>query len=143
MSAADEATVRRYYEEMNNGRRNDLAPELFTADHVYRDPQVPAGGAGPQAMVDVVSVYQTAVEGHWQIEDIFSSGDRVGVRWIGSGTHVAEINGIPPSGRKVRVDALSIHRMEGGKIAETWTVWDTLSFLQQIGAVPSPQGATA
>ena len=31
------------------------------------------------------------------------------------------------------IEAISIHRMEGGKIAETWQVWDTLSFLQQLG----------
>ena len=32
MSAADEAVVRRFYDEMNNGRKLELAPELFTAD---------------------------------------------------------------------------------------------------------------
>ena len=43
MSAEDESVVRRFYEEMNNGRKNELAPELFTADHRLHDPQVPAG----------------------------------------------------------------------------------------------------
>ena len=142
MSAADEATVRRFYEEMNNGRKNDIAPELFTADHRFHDPQVPAG-IGPQGVADVVSQYQTAVEGHWQIEEMFSTDDRVVVRWTGSGTHVAEINGVPATGRKVSVDAITVHRMDGGKIAETWEVWDTLGFLQQLGVVPAPEGATA
>ena len=136
MSAADEATVRRFYEQMNNERKNELAPELFTDDHVMHDPQVPAG-AGPQGMVDTVSVYQEAVEGHWQIEEMFSTDDRVVVRWTGSGTHSGEVNGIPPTGNKIRVDAITIHRMDGGKIAETWEVWDTLGFLQQIGVVPA------
>ena len=136
MSAADEATVRRFYEQMNNERKNDLAPELFTADHQMHDPQVPCG-VGPAGIAEVVSVYQTAVEGHWQIEEIFSTDDRVVVRWTGSGTHVAEINGVPPTGKKIRVDAITIHRMAGGKIAETWEVWDTLGFLQQLGVVPA------
>jgi predicted ester cyclase len=48
------------------------------------------------------------------------------------------VNGIPPTGNAVRVDAISIHRMEDGKIAETWEVWDTLGFLQQLGVVPTP-----
>ena len=135
MSAANEAVVRRFYEEMNNGRKNEIAPELFTDDHVFHDPQIDAG-KGPQGVVDVVSTYQVGVEGHWQIEDIFSSGDKVAVRWTGSGKHVGEVNGIPPTGQPVNADAISIHRIADGKIAESWEVWDTLGFLQQIGVVP-------
>ena len=87
-------------------------------------------------MAEVVSVYQNGVDGHWNIEEIFSAGDKVVTRWTGSGTHVGDVNGIPPSGKNIRVDAIAIHRMRGGKIAETWEVWDTLGFLQQIGVVP-------
>lgn len=60
------------------------------------------------------------------------------VRWTGSGTHVGEVNGIPPTGEAVGVDAISVHRMADGKIAETWEIWDTLGLLQQIGVVPAP-----
>jgi steroid delta-isomerase-like uncharacterized protein len=136
MSAADEAVVRRFYEEMNNDRKLELADDLFTADHQMHDPQVPAE-RGPAGMAAVVSTYQDGVEGHWQIEEMFSCADRVVVRWTGSGTHVKELNGIPPTGAKVRVDAIAIHRMAGGKIAETWEVWDTLTFLRQVGVVPT------
>ena len=136
MSASDEAVVRRFYEEMNNGRNNALAHELFTADHQLHDPQVPAK-PGPDGMAEVIATYQEGVEGHWQIEEIFSAGDRVVVRWTGSGTHVAEVMGIPPTGKTLSIDAITIHRMDNGKIAETWEVWDTLGFLQQIGVVPT------
>ena len=136
MSESDEAVVRRFYEEMNNGRKNELAEELFTAGHRFHDPQVTAED-GPAGVVAAVETYQRGVDGHWQIEDLFSAGDRVVVRWTGSGTHVAEVNGIPPTGKPIRVDAISVHRMEGGKIAETWEVWDTLGFLQQIGVIPA------
>src|SRR6266513_1717528 len=132
MAASDEAVVRRFYDQMCNERKNELAGELFTDDHRMHDPQVPFGD-GPAGVAEAISQYQRGVEGHWNIEDIFSTGDRVVVRWTGSGTHVAEMNGIPPTGKSVRVDAISIHRMRGGKIAESWEVWDTLGFLQQIG----------
>jgi steroid delta-isomerase-like uncharacterized protein len=137
MSAADEAVVRRFYEEMNNDRKVDLAPDLFTGDHKFHDPQISAVADGPEGVAATVKVYQDGVDGHWEIEDMFSAGDKVAVRWTGSGTHVGEVNGIPATGKKVRVDALSIHRMAGGKIAETWEVWDTLGFLQQLGVVPA------
>ncbi len=137
MSAANEAVVRRYYEQMCNERKNELAAELFTADHVMHDPQVPTA-VGPQGMVDTVAVYQNGVDGHWGIEEIFSVDDRVVVRWTGTGTHNGEINGIPPTGKRIRVDAITIHQLRDGKIAETWEVWDTLGFLQQLGVVPAP-----
>ncbi len=136
MSAADEAVVRRFYEEMNNDRKLELAVDLFTADHAMHDPQVPTAD-GPDGMAATVKVYQDGVNGHWQIEEMFSTEDRVVVRWTGSGTHVGEVNGIPPTGKPIRVDAITIHRMSGGKIAETWEVWDTLGFLQQLGVVPA------
>jgi hypothetical protein len=34
-------------------------------------------------------------------------------------------------------------RLEGGKIIEEWTNWDTLGMLQQIGAVSAPASAQA
>ena len=136
MGSADEAVVRRFYEEMNNDRKNEIAEELFSSDHEMHDPQVP-GGPGPAGMAAAISAYQNGVDGHWTVEEMFSAGDRVVVRWTGTGTHVGEMNGIPPTGNKIRVDAISIHRLADGKIAETWQVWDTLGFLQQLGAVPA------
>jgi len=129
------ALVRRFFEELCNGRRLDLAPALITSDCTFRDPQIP-GIVGPQAIANTVNVYQTGVEGHWAIEDVFASGDRVAVRWTGSGVHTADVMGLAPTGKPVRVDAISIFRIAGGKIAEGWEVWDTLGFLQQVGGVP-------
>src|SRR3954471_20489719 len=37
MGASEEAVVRRLYEEMNTGRKLQLAEDLFTADHVFHD----------------------------------------------------------------------------------------------------------
>src|SRR2546430_14300401 len=82
---------------MNTGRKLEIAGELFADDHVLHDPQVPAG-TGPQAMAEVVTVYQQGAQGVWTVQDIFSVGDRVAVRWTGTGTHVGEINGVPASG---------------------------------------------
>ena len=136
MSATDEAVVRRFYEEMNNDRKLELAPDLFASDHRFHDPQLPAPD-GPDGVAAAVKVYQEGVDGHWEIEDLVSVADKVVVRWTGSGTHVGEVNGIPATGKRIRVDAISIHRMAGDKIAETWEVWDTLGFLQQLGVVPA------
>ena len=138
MSAQENvAVVRRYFDEFLNGRKAELADELMTSDHYYHDPQVP-GAAGPAAMAAAVAVYQDGVDGHWNVQEIRAAeGDRVVARWTGTGTHNAEVNGIPPTGKPVSVDALHLFRLEGGKIAEQWVVWDTLGLLQQLGVVPT------
>jgi hypothetical protein len=35
---------------------------------------------GPKGMADAVTVYEEGADGHWTIEEIFSTGDRVVVR---------------------------------------------------------------
>jgi len=40
------------------------------------------------------------------------------------------------------VTGIEIDRIEQGKMVESWTTWDTLGLLQQLGVVPSPQQAT-
>jgi steroid delta-isomerase-like uncharacterized protein len=144
MSAEDNVLlVRRYYEDMCDGRRLDLAGALFAADCAFHDPQIP-GVVGPQAIAAAIKMYQTGVEGRWAIEDIFASGDdRVTVRWTGSGVHTGDVMGIPPAGNAVRVDGISVFRIAGGKIAEAWEVWDTLTFLQQLGVVSKEKDTSA
>ncbi len=139
MSSAENVELaRRYFEDFCTGRRLDLAGTLMSADYVYHDPQLP-GVRGAEAMAQTVAVFQDGVDGHWQIEEIIpAENDRVVVRWTGTGTHNTEVMGIPPTGKSVRVSAISILRVANGKIAEQWCNWDTLGMLQQMGVAPMP-----
>jgi predicted ester cyclase len=44
--------------------------------------------------------------------------------------------GIAPTGKHVTVTAITIFRVEEGKIAELWNNVDALGLLQQLGAIP-------
>jgi steroid delta-isomerase-like uncharacterized protein len=137
MSTENEALVRRFFEEFCNQRRAELADELVTADYVSHGPQAPPAD-GPDGLRDRVRLYQDSVDGHWTVDELVSTGDRVIARWTGTGTHVGELMGIDATGKPISVDAISIFRIADGKIAEEWTVWDALGLLQQVGAVPAP-----
>jgi len=132
------ALARRFYEELCNQRRPDIADEILAPDHVYIDNQSPPAERGPAAMAESVSVYQNALDGHWNVHEYLDCGDKVVVRWTGTGTHKEELMGVPATGRDVSVEAITILRIAGGKIAENQTVWEALSLAQQIGAVPAP-----
>jgi len=137
MSADNEALVRRFFEEFCNDRRAEVADELIADDYISHGPQAPPA-EGPDGVRDRVGLYQESVDGHWDVQELISADDRVVARWIGTGTHRGELMGIPATGKPIEVEAISVFRVENGKIAEEWTVWDALGLLQQVGAVPAP-----
>ena len=68
-----------------------------------------------------------------------AEGDKVVSRFTVSGTHQGEIMGAAPTGKLVTHTGLQTDRISGGKIVESWTNWDALGLLQEIGAIPSPE----
>ena len=59
--------------------------------------------------------------------------DLVAVHWEGTGTNTGEGNGLPATGRRVRVWGMTFFRLRNGRILEEWTVFDRYGMLQQIG----------
>lgn len=138
MSVENEALARRFFEELCNQRNGAVADEIVSASYVSHGPQAPPA-AGPDGVRARIAVYQDALDGYWDVQEILPAGaDHVVVRWIGRGTHNAELMGVPATGATIAVDAITIFQIADGKIAEEWTVWDALGLLQQVGAVPVP-----
>ncbi len=68
-------------------------------------------------------------------DDIVAGGDKVVVRYRAEGTHTGPFRGIAPTGKRVVIKGVEIHRVEQGKIAEAWN-WsfaDTPGWLTQLG----------
>ena len=63
--------------------------------------------------------------------------DKAAVDWTWEATHSAPLMGIPPTGVKLAVRGMTIERVENGRIVEHWAVIDQLSWLQQLGVIPS------
>ena len=42
----------------------------------------------------------------------------------------------PATGNRMEIDFAGVHRIEDGKIAETWVTWDNLAWLTQLGLFP-------
>ncbi len=133
----NKALVRRWFEETD--RHNfAILDELLAEDYVDHNPPFPDLPGGREGVRRANEMLLAAFpDATHVIEDQLAEGDRAATRWTARGTHTGEVNGVPPTGKKISVDAISIHRMAGGRIAETWEVWDTLGFLQQIGVVPA------
>jgi len=138
MSAqANKALVRRFFDEVCNGLKLDVADSLFAASHIYHDPIIRAE-SGPEGIKRVVSPRPPAfTEVHWTVDDMVAAErDLVVTRWTGSGVHTNEVMGIPPTGKRVTVSGVWIHRIAGGRIAESWNIWDGIGMVRQLGAEP-------
>ena len=74
---------------------------------------------------------------HVTIDDMIAEGDRVATKKTFTGTHTAELNGIPPIGKQVSITYIDILRLRNGKIVEHWLSMDQMSFMQQLGVLPT------
>jgi steroid delta-isomerase-like uncharacterized protein len=68
-----------------------------------------------------------------QIEDCVSEGDRVVTRWVLTGTHRGAFQGIPASGKEVRVNGIEFNRVVDGKFVEHASQFDLAGLMRQIG----------
>lgn len=63
-----------------------------------------------------------------------AEADRVVTQIIATVRHVGTFLGIAPTGRTVSLATIRIDRMQGGKIAEHWSVADMAGLVQQLKA---------
>ena len=141
MSEENKAIVRREIEEVFSAQGNlDVADEIFAPEYVG----YPEDVRGPEGAKETAKMYRNAFpDVQLSIEDQVAEGDKVVTRWIGRGTHQGELMGVAPTGNQVRVDGMTISRIEDGKIVEEWEIYDALGMMQQLGAIPSPEEAQA
>jgi steroid delta-isomerase-like uncharacterized protein len=135
----NKALARRWFEDLFNTGDLEVADEIIAPDHVNHDPTLPDIPPGSEGQKQVVNLYRGAfTNAHISVEEQLAEGDKVVTRWRGSGTHQGEFMGVPPSGNQVRVTGITINRVSDAKIVESWTNYDALGMMQQIGAIPEP-----
>ena len=71
-------------------------------------------------------------------ELVIGEDDKVAVHGVMSGTHTGgELFGIAASGKQVTWTHSEMVRVAGGRVTERWVCADTLSLMQQVGALPA------
>jgi predicted ester cyclase len=67
---------------------------------------------------------------------MFTANDHVITRYTMLGTHTGPWMGLAPTGKKVSVPMMTIHRIRDGKIVEDWVLVGSLTLFQQLGVLP-------
>jgi steroid delta-isomerase-like uncharacterized protein len=131
---ANRALARRFVEEVWNNKKPEMISLFVTQDYTRFSPSGVLRGA--EGLRQEYDTYVSAFpDTHLQIEDVVCEGDRVALRFTAAGTQTGQLMGVAASGKPVRVECTTMLRIADGKVAEERVVWDTLSLMQQIGAV--------
>jgi steroid delta-isomerase-like uncharacterized protein len=142
MSEENKALVHRFVEEFWNEGNTAAVDELMAIDAAIH---LPTGEVvNPEGLKSFAAMWRGVFpDWHSTLEELIAERDRVAERWTGRGTHRGELQGIPPTGKRVEAPGSVFYRIVGGKIVEFRGQFDMMSLMQQIGAIPSPEEAQA
>ena len=130
---AIKALVQRNFEVIWSQCNLEATDAIIAHDYVGHIATLPEPVRGIEAFKQVIMLYHfSSPDIRFEIQDQIAEGNKVATRWIARGTHQGEFMGIAPSGQRLSVTGMSFHRIENGRIQESWDDWDALTMLQNM-----------
>ena len=133
----NKAVIRRLLEEVWSQGDLAAADEMVDAhmiDHVTR----PGNPIGLEGFKQSVTMFRNAFPDlEISSDDQITAGDKVAVVWTARGTHLGDLMGIAPTGKRIEVRGMYMYRFADGKVVERAGARDMLGLMQQIGAIPT------
>ncbi len=132
--------IHRYYEELWNGWRLDLAESLIATDIRFRGSlgvEVEGREGFKQYVVKVRAAFP---DFHNTVEELVADGDTVAARLTYRATHTGTLFQLRPTGRRVTYTGLALFHCKAGLITRGVVHGDTWGLLEQLGAVPAIAG---
>jgi steroid delta-isomerase-like uncharacterized protein len=128
----NKALIRRYYDELWNAWKFELAEEFIDQDVRFRG-SLGRMVAGRGGLLGYMKHVQSAFPDFFNsIEELVAEDDRVVARLIYTGTHRGEIFGIAPTGHRIRYAGVGIFQVSDGRIVEGWVLGDLAGLLLQL-----------
>jgi steroid delta-isomerase-like uncharacterized protein len=130
--------IRKWFEEVWNQGREETVDAMCARDVIgHGQAQHGADIRGPEHFKQFMRGFRSAFSDiQIEIHDTIEQGDKVVARWTTTMTHTGTFLNVPPMGKHISVNGISIQRFASGKIVEGWDNWDQLGLLVQLGAVP-------
>jgi steroid delta-isomerase-like uncharacterized protein len=136
MDESSGQVMQRAFEEIMTRGNIAAINELFASDFTGHDTSGGTFGREEfrEGVLDMLSAFS---DRQVKIADQVVAEDKVVTRWQATGVHAGEFNGIPATGRRVSLTGISIDRISGGRIVESWEVTDDAGLLRQLGVDPT------
>ncbi len=128
--------IRKVVEEVWNPYAKDRIPEFYGKNYIFFQE-----GGGAELGQDSVARWLDTTHGsfpdlRYQIDAVYSDGDKAAIRYHVFGTHTADFRGLPATGKKIELTGHMMFRLKDGKIIEAHGYWDMLGMFQQLGILP-------
>ncbi|MEM1282392.1 MAG: ester cyclase [Chlamydiota bacterium] len=135
--------VKELFDEVFNKGNLNYLDQCIDKNVKFYDPSAPNFRGGLQAFKQREQAYQRAFPNkQCTVDDIFTSDDKIVVRWTVKGVHGGDLPGIKKTGNKIEITGIMILKTENNTITEIWQSWDRLGLLEQLGQVkPEPAAA--
>lgn len=134
---ANKAVMQRFTEFINTASEK-MATELVSPNAIFHVPGRPEPMRGPAGYLAIIGMMRSGFPDiQWTLEDTVAEADKVAARFTMRGTHQGAFFGVPPTGKKIEVQAMNFYRFSRGQIVEEYGQPDLLGLMQQIGAIPS------
>jgi steroid delta-isomerase-like uncharacterized protein len=138
MTAETNKIVMSRFLEFINTASESLAQELISPNAIFHVPGSPEPMRGPAGYLAIIGMMRGGFPDiQWTLEEMVAEGDKVAARFTMRGTHQGTFFGVPPTGKKIAVQAMNIYRLSDGQFVEEHGQPDMLGLLQQIGAIPA------
>ena len=138
MTAAElKKFISEYTNEVWNKGSVEAMDRYYARDYVHHD----VSRADVRTLADYQQWAKDLLAGlsgmHVAVDDLVAEEGKAVKRWTATGVHEHTLAGIPPTGKRVSFSGVSIYRVAGGRIQESWYVYDLLGLLQQLGVIPA------
>ena len=119
----------------------DAADDIYApnyVNHQHHNPGDTRDLHGVEAMKSFAAEFRRAFpDFHDSIDIQVAEDDLVVTRFTSKGTHRGTFMGVEPTNKELVWTGISIDRIIGGKIVESWANWDMMGMMQQLGAISS------
>ena len=128
------AAVRRYYDQVINGRDLDAVADYFTDERTIE--MVRRG---------CFSYFQSFPDLHVSLDELIEEDGKVFLRSTMTGTHDGEYKGIPATGRHIAAEAAEVYTLADGRFVGYWCMTNVAGLMRQLTEeqVVTPVGAAS
>jgi predicted ester cyclase len=124
------------YEALNQPAKKNVGALLEKA----ASPNWQSCGANDQCaprdrvIAGIKSRGETIPDLKWEIKELLVTGNQVIVRGEASGTPLAPLFDVPPTGKGFKIMSIDIHTIEGGKIVRSYHIEDWAGAMRQLAS---------